>query len=67
MESGKEFYNKIMDKLYKMFGFKQYYSLIYNVPPNGLVEVFNKTLCNLLKKIIDRSKKDWDKKIGEAL
>ncbi|KAK4390190.1 hypothetical protein Sango_2082300 [Sesamum angolense] len=34
---------------------------------NGLVEAFNKTLCNLLKKVVSKSKRDWHEKIIEAL
>ena len=40
---------------------------MYNAPANGLVEAFNKTLCNLLKKIFDKSKRDWHERVGEAL
>ncbi|KAK4395672.1 hypothetical protein Sango_1721500 [Sesamum angolense] len=40
---------------------------MYNVAVNGLAEVFNKTLCNLLKNIVSKSKRDWYGKIGEAL
>ncbi|KAH6836354.1 hypothetical protein C2S53_011214 [Perilla frutescens var. hirtella] len=28
---------------------------------------FNKTLCNLLKKVVSKSKRDWHERIGEAL
>lgn len=38
------------------FGFKQYDSSMYNAPANGLAEAFNKTLCNLLKKVVSKSK-----------
>ncbi|KAL0288970.1 UNVERIFIED_CONTAM: hypothetical protein Sangu_2635000 [Sesamum angustifolium] len=34
---------------------------------NGLAEAFNKTLCNLLKKVVSKSKRDWHEKIGKAL
>ena len=40
---------------------------MYNAPTNGIVEAFNKTLCNLMKKIVDNSKKDWHEQVGEAL
>ncbi|KAL0361641.1 UNVERIFIED_CONTAM: hypothetical protein Sradi_3848600 [Sesamum radiatum] len=40
---------------------------MYNATANGLVEAFNTTLCNLLKKVIAKLKKDWPKRIGEAL
>ena len=39
---------------------------MYNAP-NGLAKAFNKTLCNLLKKIINKSKKDWHEQVGETL
>ena len=45
-----------MDKLCEKFKFKQYKS-----SANGLVEAFNKTLCNLLKKIVSKSKRDWQR------
>ncbi|CAL8988475.1 unnamed protein product, partial [Prunus brigantina] len=49
------------------FGFKQRNSSMYSAPANGLVEAFNKTLCNLLKKVVGRTKKDWHERTNEAL
>ncbi|KAM2170710.1 hypothetical protein ACFX1R_035878 [Malus domestica] len=40
---------------------------MYHAPANGLAESFNKTLCNLLKKVIGRIKRDWHERISEAL
>ena len=40
---------------------------MYHALANGLVEAFNKTLCNLLKKVIGRTKRDWHERISEAL
>ena len=40
---------------------------MYHAPANGLAEAFNKTLCNLLKKVIGRTKRDWHERISEAL
>ncbi|XP_074314031.1 uncharacterized protein LOC141649235 [Silene latifolia] len=40
---------------------------MYNASANGLAEAFNKTLCNLLKKVVAKSKRDWHERIGEAL
>ena len=40
---------------------------MYNAPANGLVEAFNKTLGNLLKKVVSKTKRDWHERIGEAL
>ncbi|XP_074300597.1 uncharacterized protein LOC141631881 [Silene latifolia] len=47
-------FNKLMTSLGEKFKFKQYKSSIYNAPANGLAEAFNKTLCNLLRKVVAR-------------
>ncbi|XP_071940582.1 uncharacterized protein [Coffea arabica] len=56
-----------MNNLCEKFHFKQYNSSMYYTAANGLAETFNKTLCNLLKKVMDKSKRDWHLRIGEAL
>ncbi|KAL0291160.1 UNVERIFIED_CONTAM: hypothetical protein Scaly_2647800 [Sesamum calycinum] len=40
---------------------------MYYAAANGLGEAFNKTLCNLLKKVVAKSKCDWHERIGKAL
>ena len=40
---------------------------MYNAPANGLIEAFNKTICNLLKKFVGKSKRDWHERVEEAL
>ncbi|KAL0298014.1 UNVERIFIED_CONTAM: hypothetical protein Scaly_3076200 [Sesamum calycinum] len=40
---------------------------MYYATANGLAEEFNNTLCNLLKKVVAKSKRDWHERIGEAL
>ena len=54
-----------MSNLCESFGFKQHNSSMYNAPTNGLIEAFNKTFCNLLKKIVDKSKRDWHERVGK--
>ncbi|KAL0445922.1 UNVERIFIED_CONTAM: hypothetical protein Slati_1720100, partial [Sesamum latifolium] len=66
-DNGKPFCNSLIDKLTQKFNFKQRKSSMYNATANGLAEAFNKTLCNLLKKVVAKSKKDWRERIGEAL
>ncbi|XP_071920668.1 uncharacterized protein [Coffea arabica] len=56
-----------MNKLCEKFHFKQYKSSMYYAAANRVAEAFNKTLCNLLKKIVNKSRKDWHLRIGEAL
>ncbi|KAH6776184.1 hypothetical protein C2S52_013745 [Perilla frutescens var. hirtella] len=66
-DNGKPFSNALINKLCEKFGFKQRKSSMYNAAANGLAEAFNKTLCNLLKKMVGKSKRDWYERIGEAL
>ena len=56
-----------MSKLCAQLDFKQHHFFAYHARTNGLAGAFNKTLCNLLKKVVNHSKKDWPEKIGEAL
>ena len=67
IDNGKPFYNKLMSNLCEKFSFKQHNSSMYDAPANGLVEALNKTLCNLLNKIVDKSKRDWNERVREAL
>ncbi|KAA0054387.1 uncharacterized protein E5676_scaffold2750G00040 [Cucumis melo var. makuwa] len=66
-DNRRQFSNSMIDKLCEKFKFKQYKSSLYNATTNGLAEAFNKTLCNLLKKIVSKSKRDWQERIDEAL
>ncbi|XP_019167861.1 PREDICTED: uncharacterized protein LOC109163566 [Ipomoea nil] len=66
-DNGKPFDNKLMDKICKLFDFKQRNSSAYYAAANGLAEAFNKTLCNLLKKVVSKSKRDWHDRMEEAL
>ncbi|KAM1404735.1 hypothetical protein ACFX2I_013192 [Malus domestica] len=56
-----------MDELCKKYKFKQHKSSMYNALANSLMEAFNKMLCNLLKKVIDQTKRDLHERISEAL
>ncbi|XP_074288350.1 uncharacterized protein LOC141613507 [Silene latifolia] len=67
IDNDKNFYNKLMDALMEKFKFARHNSSMYNAPTNGLAEAFNKTLCNLVKKMVSKSKRDWHKRLGEAL
>ncbi|KAA0062641.1 uncharacterized protein E5676_scaffold2044G00110 [Cucumis melo var. makuwa] len=66
-DNGRKFSNITIDKLCEKFKFRQYKSSMYNAAANGLEKAFNKTLCNLLKKIVSKSKRNWQERIGEAL
>ena len=66
-DNGGPFVNTLVEKLCERFDFKQRKTSAYNPAANGLAEAFNKTLCNLLKKIVNKSKRDWHERIEEAL
>ncbi|XP_070006607.1 uncharacterized protein [Nicotiana sylvestris] len=59
--------NRLMNRICDLFGFKQRNSSMYNASANGLAEAFNKTICNLLKKVVSKSKRDWNNRMEEAL
>ncbi|XP_060217193.1 uncharacterized protein LOC132644609 [Lycium barbarum] len=66
-DNGKPFDNKLMNKICDLFGFKQCKSSMYHAAANDLAQAFNKTLCNLLKKVVSKSKRDWHERMEEAL
>jgi len=55
-DNGKPFFNKLTTSLCEKFKFSQHKSSMYHAPANGLAEAFNKTLCNLLKKVVAKFK-----------
>jgi len=66
-DNGKPFFYKLITSLCEKFKFAQHKSSMYHAPANGLVGEFNKTLCNLLKKVVAKSKRDWHERLEEAL
>ncbi|XP_011625150.1 uncharacterized protein LOC105421022 [Amborella trichopoda] len=55
------------DRLVSQFGFEWKYSIMYHLRTNGLAEMFNKTLCGVLRKSVSKSKKNWHEMLPEAL
>ena len=66
-DNGRPFVNELVNDLCGKFIFVQHKSSMYNAPANGLAQPFNKTLCNLLSKVVAKSKRDWHERSGEAL
>jgi len=66
-DNGKPFVNNLLTSLCEKFKFAQHKSSMYHASATGLAEAFNKTLCNLLKNIAAKSKRDWHDRLGEAL
>ena len=63
--NGKPFDNKLMNMICDLFYPKQRKSSMYHAAANGLAEAFNKTLCNLLKKVVSKSKRDLHERMEE--
>jgi len=66
-DNGKLFVKKLMSRLCEKFKFSQHKSSMYNAPTNSLAKAFNKTLRNLLKKVVFKSKWNWYEKLREVL
>ncbi|XP_019246550.1 PREDICTED: uncharacterized protein LOC109226210 [Nicotiana attenuata] len=64
-DNGNPFDNRLMKSLCEKFGYKQHKSLMYNAPANSLAEAFNKTLGNLLKKVVAKNKRECMRKLGD--
>ncbi len=54
-DRGTEFVNEVVEKLTEKFRVKHYRSTPYRPQANGLVERFNKSLCDSLVKLVDES------------
>jgi hypothetical protein len=65
-DRGTHFRNEIVDGLLKQFEIRHLLSTPYHPQTNGLVERFNRTLCESLAKITD-GKEDWDQHIAPVL
>ncbi|XP_028060408.1 uncharacterized protein LOC114264016 [Camellia sinensis] len=67
MDNGQPFRSDALNKLFAKYKIKNNHSSRYHAPANGLAEVFNKTLCKILKNMVDKNKKAWHEKLQEAL
>ena len=66
-DQGTHFRNNMIAHLTKKFQIKQTFSTPYHPQTNGLVERFNRTLCESLSKLANDHKTDWDKYIAPVL
>jgi hypothetical protein len=65
-DRGTHFKNQLVTKLMEKFQIKHLFSTPYHPQTNGLVERFNRTLCESLAKLIIHEK-EWDKHISPVL
>ena len=66
-DRGTHFVNEMLDSLCENLGVKHKLSTAYHPQTNGLVERFNRTLCEALAKYINEHKDDWDLYISSVL
>ena len=65
--NGTHFCNKVIDKVLQKYGVRHRTSLAYHPQSNGQAEVSNREIKSILEKTVNSSKKDWSKKIEDAL
>ena len=64
---GTHFYNKLVDNVLRKYGVRHRTTLAYHPQTNGQAKVSNREIKSILEKIVNSSKKDWAKKIDDAL
>ena len=66
-DNGTHFCNKVIDKVLQKYGVRHRTSLAYHPQSNGQAEVSNREIKYILEKTVNSSRKDWSKKIDNAL
>ena len=66
-DGGTHLCNKLVDKVLQKYGVWHRTSLAYHPQENGQVEVSNREIKSIMEKTINSSRKDWSKKIEDAL
>src|SRR6266508_5765641 len=65
-DRGSYFNNQVIEKLFERFKIRHNLSTSYHPKTNGLVERFNKTLCESLAKL-NKERENWDEYISPTL
>ena len=66
-DNGAHFCNKVIDKVLQKYGVRHRTSLAYHPQSNGQAKVSNREIKYILEKTVNSSRKDWSKKIDDAL
>ena len=59
--------NKMVDRVLQKYGVRHRTSLTYHPQENGQAEVWNREIKSIMEKTFNNSRKDWAKKIEDAL
>ena len=63
-DRGSQFTSEMMREVYRLLDIRQSTTTPYHAMGNGIVENFNKTIKNLLKKVSAEKPKDWHRYLG---
>ena len=66
-DEGSHSCNKLVEKLLVKYAVRHKTVLAYHPQTNGQAKVSNKEIKMILEKIVNESRKDWEKKIDDAL
>ena len=66
-DQGSNFTSALLQELYQMLGVKAIRTTPYHPQTDGLVERFNQTLKQMLRKLIEGEGRDWDKLVPYVL
>jgi hypothetical protein len=66
-DGGKHFCNRIFDSLLTKYGVKHRVATPYHPQTSGQVEISNRELKRILELTVSTSRKDWSKKLDDAL
>jgi hypothetical protein len=66
-DQGTHFINEVIATLTSHYAIVHKKSTVYYPQANGLAESTNKTLQNILRKIVNENRTDWDQKLQSAL
>ena len=66
-DGGTHFCNKLIDNVLRKYGVRHRIALAYHPQTNSQAEVSNREIKSILEKIVNSLKKDWPKKIDDAL
>ena len=66
-DGGTHLCNRLVDKVLQKYGVQHRTSLTYHPKENGQAEVSNRDIKSIMEKTVNSSRKDWLKKIKEAL
>ena len=66
-DRGSRFTSEMMREVYRLLNVQQSVTTPYHAMGNGVVQNFNKTIKNLLKKVASEKPKDWHRYLGPLM